>query len=234
MSEPRPSRTIAKQIVASADSVAYLAEALGRTSLPDAWRFGPSFEVRLRFRPRLCELSDAELARRLDAMGVTGPLRLDRLAAVGERRDLQAGDLAIGQSWCPRGFGLWRLDGGAALGVKVYASKRPPVDLLLAVPPKFLKGFTAATGFAYWKRLPERLEDLEGLMRLCTVLLITFRRAQPIAQIEAAHVQDQAWCETLHAEDRGLVLPLAVAEARAMVGSVLSEVREGWASIPLE
>ena len=50
------------------------------------------------------------------------------------RRCLQPGDVLVNGSWRPRAFGLWRLDNGAGLGVKVYASSRPDVDLLLASP----------------------------------------------------------------------------------------------------
>jgi hypothetical protein len=231
MTDDNSPRDIARGIVASADSLAYLAESLGKTSLPAAWRFGPAFEVRLRFRPRLPEIGDVELARRLDALGITGPLRPGRLAAVAERRTLEPGDLEVSRPWRPRGFGLWRLDDGTGLGVKVYASSRPAVDLLLAVPPHFLGGDSAHSGFAYWKRLADRPRDLEELAVLCAAILQTLRRAQPVAQVEAAHLQDQAWCEPFRPDDRGLVLPEAVAAA---CGWVPDGTRDGWASIPLD
>jgi hypothetical protein len=223
-------REIANRIVASADSLAYLAESLGKASLPDAWRCGPAFELRLRFRPRLPEIDDADLARRLDAMGIAGPLRPDRLAAIAGRRTLEPGDLQVSQPWRPRGFGLWRLDDGTGLGVKVYASSRAPVDLLVAIPPRFLKGFRD-TGFAYWRHLAERPQDLEALTRLCAAILATLRRAQSVARVEAAHVQDQAWCESLRPDDSGFVLPETVC---ASLGWAPDYSRDGWSGVPLD
>jgi hypothetical protein len=199
--------------------------------LPDAWRYGPAFELRLRFRPRLTEIDDADLARRIDGMGVAGPLRPERLAAIAARRTLEPGDLHVSRPWRPRGFGLWRLDDGTGLGVKVYVSSRPPVDLLIAIPPRFLQGFSDHSGFPYWRHLPERPRDLEGLTRLCTAILVTLRRAQPDAQIEAAHLQDQAWCETLRPNDSGLMLPEAVCAAG---GWPTHQTRDGWASVSLD
>ena len=224
---------MAEQIVSSADNLAYLAEALGRSPLPDAWRFGPSFEVRLRLRPRLADIDDGELARRLDALGVTGPLRAERLAAVAERRALEPGDLPVGRAWRPRGFGLWRLDDGTGLGVKVYPSSRPAVDLLLAVPPRFLHGFGARSGFPFYKRLADHPQALAELTRLCAALLGTLRRAQPVARVEAAHVQSQDWCTSLGEADRGLVLPEAVAAAAGWA-AVARSGEDGWASVSLD
>ena len=231
MPDSDSSREIAHRIVASADSLAYLAECPGKTSLPDAWRYAPAFELRLRFRPRLPEIDDAELTRRIDAMGIAGPLRSDRLAAIAERRTLEHGDLHVSRPWRPRAFGLWRLDDGTGLGVKVYASSRAPVDLLVAIPPRFLQGFSGHSGFAYWRHLAERPQDLEGLTRLCTAILVTLRRAQPVARIEAAHLQDQAWCESLRSDDSGLMLPAAVCAAR---GWAPDRTRDGWASVSLD
>lgn len=231
MANENSSREIANRIVASADNLAYLAESLGKTSLPRAWRYGPSFEVRLRFRPRLADFDDAELARRLNAMGISGPLRPDRLDAIAERRALEVEDLEVGRPWRPRGFGFWRLDEGPGLGVKAYASTRPAVDLLLAVPPRFLKGLSVHAGFAYWRHLAERPQDLAGLTRLCTALLKTLRRAQPVARIKAAHLQDQTWCESLRPDDDGLMLPQVVSDA---CGWKPAKTRDGWASISLE
>lgn len=233
MPDDDSARKIADQIVASADSLAYLADSLVRTSLPDSWRYGPALEVRLRFRPRLADIDDAELARRLDALGIAGPLRPDRLAAITERLSLQPGDLATNRPWRPRGFGLWRLDDGTALGVKAYASSRPAVDLLLAVPPRFLKGFTVRSGFAYWKQLADRPGDLDGLVRLCAAMQKTLRRAQPVAQLEAAHVQDQAWCHSLRPADRGLVLPQVVSDACGYT-PLPDGIHGDWACISLE
>lgn len=231
MPDERSSREIANRIVASADNLAYLAEGLGKTSLPDAWRYGPAFEVRLRFRTRLSDICDAELARRLDALGITGPLRPDRLAAIAERRALEPGDLEVSRPWRPRGFGLWRLDDGTGLGVKAYASSRPSVDLLLAVPPCFLEGFSAHSGFAYWRHLAERPQDLDGLTRLCGAILKTVRRAQPVTRIEAVHLQDQAWCDSFRPDDRGFMIPEAISTA---CGWAPDSTRDGWASISLD
>jgi hypothetical protein len=166
-------------------------------------------------------------------MGINGPLRPDRLAAVADRRALQQGDLAMGRPWRPRGFGLWRLDDGTGLGVKVYVSSRPATDLLLAVPPRFLAGFTVRSGFTYWRRLADGSEDLEGLVRLCTAILTTLRRAQPVARIEAAHVQDQAWGSSFRPDDRGLVLPEAVWAACSWT-PLPDSTRDGWASVALD
>lgn len=230
MPDENSARRIAEQVVASADSVAYLSDCIGRAPLPAPWCYGPSFDVRLRFRPRLSEMTDTDLSRRLDAIGVAGPLRRDRLVAVAERRSLQVGDLAADQPWRPQAFGLWRLDDGSALGVKVYASSRPPVDLLLAVPPGFLDAFGVTGGFgASWQRLADRPERVRALARVCAALHATLRRAQPVASVEAAHVQDQAWCESLHAHDRGLIVPCPAADA---LGG--TPVRDGWVGLALE
>jgi hypothetical protein len=219
--------------VASADSLAYLAEAVGKSPLPNAWRYGPSFEVRLRFRPRLGDIDGVGLSRRLDAIGIAGPLRADRLAAIAERRTLQPGDVMTSGPWRPRAFGFWRLDDGTALGVKIYASSRPAVDLLFAVPPHFMNAFAARLGFTYWTHLADRPEDLEGLSRLSAAILTTLRRAQAVAQLEAVHIQDQAWCDSLVPEDRGLVVPEAVAAACGWTSSPRTN-RKGWVSIPLD
>lgn len=233
MIDKNQSREVANRIVASADSLAYLAEAVGKSPLPNAWRYGPSFEIRLRFRPRLADIDDTDLSCRLNAIGIVGPLRADRLAAIAERRTLQPGDVMTSGPWRPRAFGLWRLDDGTALGVKIYASSRPAVDLLLAVPPYFMNALAARLGFTYWTHLADRPEDLEGLTRLSTAILTTLRRAQAVAQLEAVHLQDQAWCDSLLPEDHGLVVPQAVSDACRWSSSPCTN-RDGWASIPLD
>ena len=81
------------------------------TSLPPLWCYGPALEMRLRFRPRLKNIDELELSRRLDAIGVSGPLQLDRLTAIARRRSLQRGDLAVADQWRPRSLvcGVWMM-----------------------------------------------------------------------------------------------------------------------------
>ena len=69
------------------------------------------------------------------------PSRHCRAAGAGAGRRL-----LLGRPWRPRGFGLWRLDNGTGLGVKVYESSRAAVDLLLAVPRRFSIGSAAGPG----------------------------------------------------------------------------------------
>jgi hypothetical protein len=107
------------------------------------------------------------------------------------------------------------------------------VDLLFAVPPHFMNAFAARLGFTYWTHLADRPEDLEGLSRLSAAILTTLRRAQAVAQLEAVHIQDQAWCDSLVPEDRGLVVPEAVAAACGWTSSPRTN-RKGWVSIPLD
>lgn len=210
--ESERARRIARQIVSSADSYSYLTDALGKNPLPPPWLYGPSLEVRLRFSRPFAEIDDSELARRLDSLQISGPIRRDRLVVVAERLALQPGDLLPTPVWRPRGFGLWRVDGIAALGVKVYVSSRPSVDVLLAVPPGFLKNFSDG-GFRYWRHLTDAPHDLKGVSRLCDAIRNTLRRAQPTCGLEAVHLQDQAWCESMRPTDCGMVLPRVVVEA---------------------
>ncbi len=224
MTKKLNSREIAERIVNSADSVAYLADSMGKTSLPEAWRYGPSFEVRIRFDPRLTEIDDADLACRLHALQIRGPLRLDRLGEIAERLKLTDDDLLADKPWRPRGFGVWGLDDGIALGVKVYVSSQRPVDLLLAVPPRFLKSYTLSGGFA---------RGDESFARLCAATFTTLRRAQSVARIAAVHLQDQSWCEPFHEEDRGFLVPSVVATACNWQECSLSRL-EGWVSVSLD
>jgi hypothetical protein len=225
-------RKMADQIVGSADNFAYLAEALGGGGIPDAWSCGPAFEVRVRFRESLDAMSDADLHRRLDALAITGPLRMDRLADVALRRALQPGDLSPDRRWRPRAFGLWRVADGNPLGVKVYASARRGVDLLLAIPPRFLDGYRDEVGFGFTPG--ESYEPPDGLCRLYAALLDTAQRAQTISQIDAMHPQDQAWCEPFAPEHRGFLVPQAVAIARGWPTTSGDPSPPGWRSVSLD
>jgi hypothetical protein len=233
MTEDNSPRRIAERIVASFDHPTCLTDSIGKSALPPPWLYGPAMEVRLRCSPRLSEIDEPELARRLDALGISGPLRRERLVGVALRLALQPGDLAVGQPWRPRGFGLWRLDDGAGLGVKVYASSRAAVDLLLAVPPRFLDAYGISHRFPYAvPNLADHPGELQGLARLCSALLATLRRAQPVARVEAAQVQDQSWCEPFPADARGLVIPDAVCAACGWASRRAS--RDCWAIVPLD
>lgn len=234
MMDSEQARRIAQGIVASADNVAYLIDGLGRKPLPAPWPYGPALEVRLRFDRPFSAIDDAELARRLDSLQISGPLRVDRLVAIAERLCLQPGDLLPIECWSPRGFGLWRVDGAPAMGIKVYVSSRPSVDLLLAIPPGFLKAFSGGHGFRSWRRIDDLPGDFDGLVRLCIAIRATLRRAQPVSRLEAVHLQDQAWCVSMRPTDRGLVLPRRLIE-RCGWQPMASSVRDDdWAAVSLD
>jgi hypothetical protein len=223
-------REIAERIISGADSSPYLAEALGKSALPDAWCYGPSLEVRVRFQRRLRDINDADLAHRLAALDIDGPLSGERLSDVASRLSLQPGDLAMHLPWRPRGFGLWRLESGIVLGVKVYASSRHNVDLLLAVPPRFFNTDTGCTDLPHWMCLAAHPDELSKFARLSAALSENFKRAQGIAQVEAVQVQDQTWCQPFTSDDRGFLLPQVVVAAW---GGKISAQQDGWTSLNL-
>jgi hypothetical protein len=233
MEDKGSARDIAQRIVDSADHIAYLGDALSKGKLPGQWLYGPALELRLRFDRPLGEIGDFELLSRLSSIGIEGPLKFESLKVVGKNLAVHADDLITAKTWRPRGFGFWRCRGLTPMGVKIYPSRRLGVDLLIAVPQPFLRSITDGLGFrSRWELLAESEKCLRDFCRVSAAIYETLRESPPHLRPQAAHLQDQAWCESFLPSDCGFMVPKVVAEACGWEPSNESG-QTGWVGVSL-
>jgi hypothetical protein len=213
MKQSNSPREIADRIVKSADDVSYLAEALLKRALPDEWRFGPALELRLRFDRRLEDITDSELLEWFSSIGIQGPLKKESLETVGRNLAINPENMLATGSWRPRGFGLWCCAKIPPMGVKVYPSRRPGVDLLIAVAQPFLRWATDGMGFrSHWSSLAVSKPGLHSFCEVANAIYLSLRSSKLGLRLQATHLQDQAWCDSLMPSDRGFMVPQIVSE----------------------
>jgi hypothetical protein len=213
MEQSNSPREIADRIVKSADDISYLAEALSKGALPDQWQFGPALELRVRFDRRFEEIKDSELLEWFSLIGIQGPLKKKSLETVGRNLAVGPENMLATGSWRPRGFGLWRFPKIPPMGVKVYPSRRPGVDLLIAVSQPFLRWTTEGMGFcSHWSSLADSKPDLHSFCEVAKAVHLVLRSSKLGPRLQATHLQDQAWCDSLMPSDRGFMVPQVISE----------------------